>query len=187
MYSVVLMAALATSGETPDLGRRGGCHGCRGGCYGGCYGYGCHGCYGGYSYGCHGCYGGGYAYGCYGGGCYGVPVMPGAHHGKPEDTKKKMGSLAGPNAATIVVNLPADARLMVDDKPTTSTGERRVLVSPDLTPGKEYYYTLKAEAMRDGQTVKVEQRVDVRAGRETPVTLVLPPTGVARGTTALRD
>src|SRR5262249_43122388 len=63
MYSVVLMAALATSGETPDLGRRGGCHGCRGGCYGGCYG--------GYGWGCHGCYGGGYRYGgCYGG-CYG--------------------------------------------------------------------------------------------------------------------
>ncbi|HEV3263342.1 MAG TPA: TIGR03000 domain-containing protein [Gemmataceae bacterium] len=75
MYSVVLMAALATGGSAPAF-HHGGCHGCYGGCYGcygGCYGYygGCYGCYGG-CYGCHGCWGG--CYGCYGGcwgGCYG--------------------------------------------------------------------------------------------------------------------
>jgi uncharacterized protein (TIGR03000 family) len=88
MYSIVLMAAMTTGAEVPDLGGRR-CHGCSGGCYGGCYGgWGCYGggcsggwgCYGG---GCHGgrrnrcsggwgCYGGGcYGGGCYGGGCYG--------------------------------------------------------------------------------------------------------------------
>jgi uncharacterized protein (TIGR03000 family) len=72
MYSVVLMAALATSTATPDFGH--GCRGCHGwggrhGCHG-CYGgWGCSGCYGGYGCsGCNGCYGGGW--GCYGG-CYG--------------------------------------------------------------------------------------------------------------------
>src|SRR5277367_6681986 len=54
MYSVVLMAALATTADVPAC-HGGGC-GCHGGYYGGCYG-----CYGG----CYGCYGG--CYGCYGG------------------------------------------------------------------------------------------------------------------------
>jgi len=88
MYSIVLLAAMTTGGESADLGwRRGGCGGCHGGCYGGGYG-GCHGgCWGNYSYGgCHGyhpayygcwgsAYGGcnGYGYGGWGAGCWGTP------------------------------------------------------------------------------------------------------------------
>ena len=66
MYTVVLMMALTTSGETPDCHRRNSCHG---GGYGACYGGGYYGggCYGG-RYGGGGCYGGGYYGGCYGGG-----------------------------------------------------------------------------------------------------------------------
>ena len=71
MYSMVLMAALTTATDMPDLGRRGGggCCGCYGGMsYGGCYGgMGYGGCYGGRGYG--GCYGMGYGGG---GGCYGM-------------------------------------------------------------------------------------------------------------------
>jgi len=84
MYSMVLMAALTTGTDMPDLGRRGGrgggCCGCYGGMayggwgggYGGCYGgwgggYG--GCYGGWGGGYGGCFGGGYRMGW--GGCYG--------------------------------------------------------------------------------------------------------------------
>ena len=99
MYSVVLMAALATGGSTPATwfnchgfgggGCCGGCygggHGCSGGCYGtsyGCCGGGCcGGCYGSnwgsWGSSCHGCYGccggccGGYSTGCCGGCCGG--------------------------------------------------------------------------------------------------------------------
>jgi uncharacterized protein (TIGR03000 family) len=69
MYSMVLMAALTTGTDMPDLGRRGGgCCGCYGGMsWGGCYGGGWGGCYGG---GWGGCRGGGWG-GCYGGGCWG--------------------------------------------------------------------------------------------------------------------
>jgi uncharacterized protein (TIGR03000 family) len=90
MYSVVLMAAVLAGGESPDFGRRGGCHGCWGGCYGGCYGGGWGGCRGGcYGGGCcggyggcygggWGCCGGGYSYGCGGGwGCCGGVVYSG--------------------------------------------------------------------------------------------------------------
>ena len=98
MYSIVMMAALATNGpDAVEWGRRGGgcygcsgcmgcngCSGCWGGCWGGgrwggCHGYGCNGCYGQVAYGQYGgdnyhgycsCFGqyGGTA--CYGG-CYG--------------------------------------------------------------------------------------------------------------------
>jgi uncharacterized protein (TIGR03000 family) len=36
---------------------------------------------------------------------------------------------------------------------------------------REYHYTLKAEAVRDGKPVKVERTIAVRAGETTPVTL----------------
>lgn len=69
MYSMVLLAALTTTVDTPDRGGRrgGGCCGCYGGGYGGCYGGYGGGCYGGgWGGGYGGCYGGGYG-GCYGG------------------------------------------------------------------------------------------------------------------------
>lgn len=71
MYSMVLMAAMATPADAEAFGKRGGCNG-------GCTGYvaGCTGCNGysggcsGYSYGC--CGGTSYSYGCCGGSsCHG--------------------------------------------------------------------------------------------------------------------
>jgi uncharacterized protein (TIGR03000 family) len=179
----------------------GGCYG--GGCYGGgCYGGGCYGggCYGGGCYG-GGCYGGGVVIsggGCYGGvisgGCYGGGVisggviMPGTGtvvpsgeqlKTKPEE-KKKNGETMVPAPATIVVDLPADAKVLIDNEATTSTGSSRVFTSPILNPGKEYHYTLKAEIVRDGKTVKAEKVIAVKAGETTPVTLTLPAVGVAQ-------
>src|SRR5262245_48600043 len=73
MYSVVLLMAITTGGESAD-GCRGcrGCCGCYSGCYCSCYGGGCRGCRRSCkcSCGCYGCY----SYGCYSscscGGCY---------------------------------------------------------------------------------------------------------------------
>jgi uncharacterized protein (TIGR03000 family) len=73
--------------------------------------------------------------------------------------------------ATIIVNLPAEAKLTVDGNATTSTSDRRVFVSPSLEPGQEYYYTIAAEM--NGQT-KTE-RVSVRAGQEVNVKIEITP------------
>jgi uncharacterized protein (TIGR03000 family) len=132
-------------------------------------------------YGCMGSVGG---YGC--AGCAGAVTMPpatapatttpkepGVMPGK--DTKppgEDKGQAAAP--ATIVVSLPATARLTIDGNPTTSSSGLRVFASPSLQPGREYYYTLRAEVVRNGQTVAQTQRVAVRAGEETRVTLALP-------------
>ena len=72
-----------------------------------------------------------------------------------------------PAPATIVVDLPADAKLLIDNELTTTTGSSRVFVSPTLNPGQEYHYTLKAEIVRDGKPVTVEQVIAVRAGETT--------------------
>jgi uncharacterized protein (TIGR03000 family) len=207
MYSVVLMMALTATTDTPDLGRRGGgccgcygggrhsrrgggCCGCYGGgyggCYGGCYGGGYGGCYGG----CYGmgCMGGGYG-GCYGmssGGCYG-----GAYGGMPYTTtvikqeqlkktpKPKDEEVSVPTPATIVVSLPANAKLTIDKDATTQTGSQRVFASPALAPGREYHYTLEARFEQEGKPIVLKQEVAVRAGMTTPVSFTAP-TSVAK-------
>jgi uncharacterized protein (TIGR03000 family) len=216
MYSMVLMAALTTGVDVPDLGRRGSnCCGCSGGYYGcsGCYGGcnscgggrragrrhgcsgGCYGCSGGYygcSGGCYGCSGvvyqgcSGMYQGCSGGmyqGCCGgvihTPVAP-APEKAPAPTEKKKAELMGSTSATLVVNLPADAKLRIDETATTSTGTNRVFQSPALEPGKVYQYTLRAEIIRDGKPVKMEKVVEVEAGQTKQVPLTLPTTAVAQ-------
>jgi uncharacterized protein (TIGR03000 family) len=82
--------------------------------------------------------------------------------------------------ATLVVNLPAAAKLTVDDSPTRSISSVRTFSTPILEPGTTYYYTLKAEMVRDGQTLTTSKRVAVRAGEETNVSLDFPVASVAQ-------
>jgi uncharacterized protein (TIGR03000 family) len=194
MYSVVLMAALAAGGQTPEWGFRGGnhyacadyscwhgggygsCYGCFGGGYGAYGGYGDFSCcgYGGVGYatfGCHGCYG---CYGCYGCAGYAPGVYPGVAPGLPPPgaggdvlpPPKKEGETLAPNRARLIVELPPDALLYVDDQPTKATAERRVFQTPDLEKGQAYYYDLRIEAMRDGKPFSENRRVVVRPGEE---------------------
>jgi uncharacterized protein (TIGR03000 family) len=193
MYSVVLLMAISGGADVPAAhhghGCAGyaGCAGCAGAVYTGCAGCsggaGCHG--GGHQahhrqhrgHGCNGgcyggCYGGAYA-GCTGGaGCYGGAVAPVAPGGappkempKPGEKPKEEASISAP--ATIIVSLPAEAKLTIDDATTTSTGAVRTFVSPTLNAGRDYNYTLKTEIA--GQTIS--KLVTVRAGEETKVEL----------------
>ena len=171
------------------------CGGCYGGCYGG-YGYGSWG-YGGTSYA-----GGYYGYSPYSGASYagyaqfgaptysgllasdygyGVPTGQGDRRYYDESIldRERLGapSAAGDAPATIVVRLPADATLMIDGAPTSSTQGVRRFVSPPLQPGKDYQYTLKAEVTRDGKKVEKTREVTVRAGQPSEVTFDLPADG----------
>jgi uncharacterized protein (TIGR03000 family) len=160
---------------------RGGCHGGRGGLFnrnrGGCHGgyNGCHGgyngCHGGAGYGCHGghhgCHGG-VVYGCHGGhhGCHGGGVII-----DPKGEKKEMpGKKVDQVSATILVNLPADAKLTVDGSATSQTSSSRLFVTPALEPEAEFTYTLIAEIARNGESVRQTQLITVRAGEQTRVT-----------------
>jgi uncharacterized protein (TIGR03000 family) len=179
------------------LFRRHGCNGCNGcsgwnNCCGPVYG----GCHGGAVYGgCHGGVVGGPVYG----GCHGG-VIVGGHPGgvvqPPPDGKKGMpdgkkdGKKKGPPPppdndtsveapATILVNLPANARLSVDGQPTQGNAASRVLVTPAIPAGDDYQYTLRAEIVRDGQTVAQTQNVTVRAGQQSTATFNFATGGVA--------
>ena len=160
-------------------------HGCRGGHHRGhgCCGYSGCGCYGGYGYG--GCYGGGFGYGGFGVGGVGGTVLPGTmtpgtvvpntttpvNPNTPSTTPGKRTSLEGAAPATLIVNVPADARLTIDGQTTTSTSTQRIFVSPALEAGRTFHYTLQAEIVKDGQTIKVSKRVAVMAGEESRVIL----------------
>ena len=73
--------------------------------------------------------------------------------------------------ATVVVRLPADARLTIDGKATRSTGATRTFQSPPLAAGAPGQYVLRAEVVRDGRALRVRQRVQVRAGTVSEVRL----------------
>jgi uncharacterized protein (TIGR03000 family) len=64
----------------------------------------------------------------------------------------------------LIVTLPADAKLYVDDRPTTAISERRVFNTPGLADGQEYYYILRAEVVRDGKMRSKTKRVLLHAG-----------------------
>jgi uncharacterized protein (TIGR03000 family) len=81
--------------------------------------------------------------------------------------------------ATLVVNLPANAELTIDEAETTSTSDRRVFETPALNVGFEYYYTLKAQVVVDGKTETVTQRVAVRPGETSTVEMPVPAATVA--------
>jgi uncharacterized protein (TIGR03000 family) len=184
------------------------CHGCCGGyaysCHG-CHGWSCHGCCGGYAYSCHGCCGGWSCHGCCGGGwfghhrhheccyeeccptvyygcCGGYQAAPAAPAGEKIESKpmeKKTTELDSAAPATLVVTLPADAKLLIDDAATISSSARRVFVSPALQAGREYTYSLKAEFTKNGKTVVVSKDINVTAGAEIAVTMEETLAGVA--------
>jgi uncharacterized protein (TIGR03000 family) len=88
---------------------------------------------------------------------------------KPKLIEKGKAEAAAP--ATIIVNLPANARLTIDGVVTTSVSARRVFESPALEAGKTYSYTLKAELNQDSNTVVVSKNVTITAGAKVEVTL----------------
>jgi uncharacterized protein (TIGR03000 family) len=74
--------------------------------------------------------------------------------------------------ATLVVYLPAGARLEVDGQLTRKTGEVRRFSTPPLEPGKRYRYDLRV-TWKEGEKERVIEEVarGIQAGKETVVDL----------------
>lgn len=134
---------------------------------------------------CHGCHGHDACHGatvvsC--GGCTAPAAAPAAEPMPPAKQPEKVKKPAeeketmAPASATIIVSLPAEAKLSVDGVVTTSASVQRVFVSPALERGKDYSYTLKADFVSGGKTVSVSKKVTVRAGEETRVSFEAPAT-----------
>jgi len=186
MYSMVVMAALTTGTSAPDCGffRNMMCG--HSSCFGNCAGS-CNGCYGnGYSgnyRGCYGgCYGSSYGYGytssCYGcHGCFGcagytvpfsspyqvVPNVPMPPAGEPAPPPKETSK---ETKAKLIIDVPAEAKLFIDDQPIKASSARRAFSTPTLELGQSYYYVVRAEVERDGKTYELTKRIIVRAGEQ---------------------
>lgn len=169
-------------------GCSGGCWGCSGGCYGcwggGYYGvphrwyrhggcYGCWGCSGGYvgcSGGCWGCSGGcsgGCCGGCSGGVIYSdeapadaTPATPDAT--APADAAKGKSAYIG--AGLLLVMVPADAKVTVNGKETTSTGGERQYISRNLMRGSNYNFVVTATTVRNGKANTMTKTATLTAG-----------------------
>ena len=167
------------------------CGGC-GGCIGstsigysqwgaGCYGTSCYGgCYGGSSWGCAGV--SAYAPSMP---IYGHSEMPAPDYGTPASTSivteaKAPAAAPAPAVATstktarVVIMVPTDAKVWVDNVLCPLQGENRAFNTPTLTPGSQYSYNVSVETpdggranrrvlMTAGQTVDVDFRATLTA------------------------
>lgn len=78
---------------------------------------------------------------------------------------------AAPVEGTIAVTLPADAKLLFNGHAAVGTGQTRAFRTPPLQPGQTYTYQLTAEVVRDGKVQTTTEKVVVKAGEKTSVTL----------------
>ena len=68
-------------------------------------------------------------------------------------------------SATLAVKVPADAKVFINDRATSSTGSEREYVSRDLQVGARYNYDVRVEFVVDGQPVTETKTVQLAAGQ----------------------
>ncbi len=113
-----------------------------------------------------------------------MPVPPVVAHALPTqvETKKQDRQEARRSQesapATVVVSLPAEAKLYFNNKLTGTDSERREFQSPPLNPGMIYRYSVRAEMVVDGKVQVESKTIEVHAGQKTSV-LIPFPTAVA--------
>jgi uncharacterized protein (TIGR03000 family) len=88
-------------------------------------------------------------------------------------------------AGTVLLNVqvPANAKVWIDGASTTSTGVARSFVSPQLTPGKQFTYEVKAQWTEGGQQVTRTRRIPVQAGQAVDINLQQPTQEEMKSTT----
>ncbi|HEY7427105.1 MAG TPA: TIGR03000 domain-containing protein [Gemmataceae bacterium] len=174
---MVLMAVLTTGSTTTDWHHCGAC-GAGGQAFSGAGYEGC-GCWGGYSnwgycnmpppnpivMGGHGVAGGTVTPGT-------GTAVPGTGNGqeeleKPKKNKTSVKETMDPTRAKLLIELPAKAKLFIDDKPVKTALGVQLFDIPVLEPDKVYFYMVRIEMMRDGQPLSQTRRILVRAGQVT--------------------
>ena len=90
---------------------------------------------------------------------------------KKGEPKKKDKKDAKKEPGKVTIHLPADAKLTFNGVAASGSGEERSFLTPELDQDRDYEYVLAAEVTRDGQRVVATERVLVRAGNVTTVSL----------------
>ncbi len=88
-------------------------------------------------------------------------------------------------SALLSVKVPADAKVFVNDRPTTSVGNDREYISRDLTAGAVYNYDVRAEFVRDGRPVSETKSVQLTAGQSANLDFNAAATAAAETRTTL--
>ena len=73
--------------------------------------------------------------------------------------------------AYLNVNVPADAKVYLQDQLMTVGGTLRRFVTPQMDNGVQHVYTVKVEVVRDGQTIAKTAQATVAAGQEVGVSV----------------
>ncbi|WP_020475151.1 TIGR03000 domain-containing protein [Zavarzinella formosa] len=73
------------------------------------------------------------------------------------------------NQAQIKMRVPEAAKVYADGYLTGETGMIRTLTTPAISSNQDHCYTVKVEAVINGETRVASKRVVVRGGRVTPV------------------
>jgi len=167
-------------------GHGGGGHG--GGYYGGGYGRGYYG--GGYG---RGYYGRGYYPGYYGGyypGYYGnydyapdydtysaAPdyyTTPAPDYGNAPDYGTAPAAPSR-NTARVTIHVPdPNADIWFNGTKTAQKGTERVFESPELEPGRDFTYDVRARWMEDGREVEQDRKIEVHAGDRLTANFPMP-------------
>jgi uncharacterized protein (TIGR03000 family) len=149
------------------------------------------GCYGG------GCYGGGCASGtCYSSSYWGYPTYYESYYpsypvysgcstclGSTTVTSATASTVASTQPATptasgqvvFTVTVPGDAKVFVNDRPTTSTGTQRSYTAGGLVPGYRYGFTVRTERVVDGRLLSESQALQLTAGQTGQLVFNLTP------------
>lgn len=69
-----------------------------------------------------------------------------------------------PNIAVLMAQVPENALIWFNDKPTTSRGKIRYFETPPLSPGKRYRYTVRMVWHENGKWVHKTENVPIQAG-----------------------
>jgi uncharacterized protein (TIGR03000 family) len=97
---------------------------------------------------------------------YGAPAGPGAPPNglPPGGEEPKKAQLRSSNAIELAVRVPTEAKVFVNDKPTTSTGTQRSYTTKNLDPSNRYTYSVRAEYEHNGQMVSQTKTATVGVG-----------------------
>lgn len=178
--ALVLFSSSASAGSWGSSGGSSGgswgSHGSHGswGSYGSHGSYGSYGSYGSHgSWGSHGSSGGSWgSYGSYGShGSYGYSYSARSYGGYAANTATTS------QKATLNVQVPENAVVLVNGHRTTSTGTSRRYTTPALDASQTYSFVIKAQLEQDGATLEETKTVRLTAGGSRSVSFNLRPQG----------
>ena len=90
----------------------------------------------------------------------------GTGQGRDRKAQARQAESLVPAKAKLIVELPADAKLYIDDQLMKTPSAVRQFNTPELQPGQTYYYMVRVEMPSEGTPQTVTRRVLVRAGEE---------------------